>query len=260
MMLRTVRAIRYLMPFRQGGSVPALVEADDAGMYVVKLRGAAQGEKALVAELVAGELARAYGLSVPELVMIDIDAAIAASEPDPELCMPLERSIGRNLGLDFLPGSVTYDPLVGPHPDALSASKIVLFDAFVANVDRTVRNANLLSWHKDTWLIDQGAALYFHHAWSSAAPLLDVGDAFAEVKQHVLLRRATELGAAADTLRASFDDATIERIVSSIPDLWLANDHSFDSPQDQRVAYRQWLIARKATIEALVRQAEAARA
>jgi hypothetical protein len=259
-MLRTVRATRYLMPFRQGGSVPALVEAHDAGMYVVKLRGAAQGEKALVAELVAGELARAYGLSVPELVMIDIDAAIAASEPDPELCMPLERSIGPNLGLDFLPGSVTYDPLVGPHPDAISASKIVLFDAFVANVDRTVRNANLLSWHRGTWLIDHGAALYFHHAWSSAAPLLDVGDAFAEVKHHVLLRRATELGAAAEALRSSLDDATIEQIVSAIPDLWLEADHSFDSPEEQRVAYRQWLIRRKATVDDLVRQVEAARA
>lgn len=258
-MLRTVHATRYLMPFRQGGSVPALVEADDAGMYVVKLRGAAQGEKALVAELVAGELARAYGLSVPELVMIEIDAAIASAEPDPELCMPLERSIGQNLGLDFLPGSVTYDPLVGPHPSALDASKIVLFDALVANVDRTVRNANLLSWHKGTWLIDQGAALYFHHGWSSAAPLLDVGDPFAEVKQHVLLRRATALAEAATALRASLDDATIARVVSAIPDRWLETDHSFDSPEDQRAAYRHWLIERKNTIDALVRTAEAAR-
>ena len=166
-MLRVVRAARYVLPFREGGSVPALVEGDDSGMYVVKLRGAGQGVKALIAELVSGELARAAGLAVPEIVLVDLDEGIAASEPDPELAEPLEKSVGLNVGLDYLPGSITFDPVADNGPDAATASRIVLFDAFVANVDRTPRNTNpALVARSPAWLIDHpGASLYFHHGW-----------------------------------------------------------------------------------------------
>ena len=160
-MPRLVRAARYVLPFREGGSVPALVEGDDLGMYVVKLRGAGQGPKALVAEMIAGELARAAGLSVPEIVLVDLDERIAASEPDPELAEPLERSTGVNVGLDYLRREASaFDPVADPrHRPPFTASRIVLFDAFVMNVDRTSRNPNLLTWHRGVWLIDHGASL-----------------------------------------------------------------------------------------------------
>ncbi len=257
--VRHVRAARYVQPFKQGGSVPALVEADDLGMYVVKLRGASQGEKALVAELVSGEIGRAIGLAVPELAFVELDGAIAASEPDPELCMPLERSIGVNLGLDFLPGSLTYDPLIGPHPDAATASKIVLFDAFIANVDRTARNANLLSWHRGTWLIDHGASLYFHHRWTDEDPREGVEDAFPEVRDHVLLGRASALKHAEAKLREVIDDALIDRVVDLVPAAWLVGDRAFSSVEVHRDAYRTWLRARRETLAELVRVAEDAR-
>lgn len=257
--MRTVRASRYLMPFKQGGSVPALVEGDDEGMYVVKLRGASQGEKALIAELIAGEIGRALGLAVPELVLVELDAAIAAAEPDPEICLPLEKSVGINLGLDFLPGSVTYDPVVGPSPDAATSARIVLFDAFVANVDRTARNANLLSWHKSTWLIDHGASLYFHHGWRPDDPLEGSEDPFAEVRQHVLIQRAHGLAAAAEHVRAVIDDAQIDRIVDLVPDSWLAVDRAFDDVTAHRAAYRTWLRARRGVLDLLVDEAERAR-
>ena len=189
--LRVVQAARYVLPFREGGSVPALVEADDLGMYVVKLRGAGQGPKALIAELIAGELARAAGLSVPEIVLVDLARPIAASEPDPEIAEPLERSVGINLGLDYLPGSITFDPVADRRPDAGVASRVVLFDAFVANVDRTPRNPNLLTWHGGLWLIDHGASLYFHHGWGPGDPLEGSRDPFVEIRDHVLLRVAS---------------------------------------------------------------------
>ena len=257
--LRTVRATRYLQPFRQGGSVPALVEADDDGTYVVKLRGASQGEKVLIAELVAGEIARAVGLAVPELVLVELDVAMASAEPDPELCLPLERSAGLNLGLDFLPGSITYDPLVGPHPDGEVAARIVLFDAFVANVDRTARNANLLTWHRGTWLIDHGAALYFHHGWRPEDPLAASADPFSEVEAHVLLPMARDLRAAAAHLANLVDDATIDRVVDLVPDAWLVADRSWAEVASHRDAYRIWLRARRDALPRLVDEAERAR-
>ena len=260
--VRTVRATRYVMPFRQGGSVPALVEADDDGLYVVKLRGASQGEKALIAELVAGELGRALGLAVPELVFVELDQAIAAAEPDPELCMPLSKSLGSNLGLDFLPASVTYDPLVGPHPDAEMAARIVLFDAFVSNVDRTVRNANLLTWHRSTWLIDHGASLYFHHGWRPEDPLEGSADPFVEVRDHVLFAKlgsSSNLQKAAERMRTTLDDALIDRLVELIPEAWLALDRAWDDVASHRDAYRAWLRARREAIPLLVQEAERAR-
>jgi hypothetical protein len=163
--MRTVTATRYVTPLREGGSLPAIVEADDSGLYVVKFRGAGHGTKALVAEVVTGELARAAGLRVPELVRIEVAESLGRNEPDPEIRDLLRASVGSNLGLDYLPGSITFDPVAGPAPAAGEASDIVWFDAFTSNVDRTARNPNLLCWHGRLWLIDHGAALYFHHAW-----------------------------------------------------------------------------------------------
>lgn len=225
--------------------MPALVEGDDEGLYVTKLRGAAQGEKALIAELVAGEIGRALGLRVPEIVLVERDADIAAAEPDPELAIALERSVGSNLGLDFLPGAVTWDPLAGPAPDAETASRVVLFDAFVANVDRTARNANVLTWHRAPWLIDHGAALYFHHRWRPEDPLEGADDPFAESRDHVMLRWAAALPEAAAHLAATLDDARLDAVLARVPDAWLALDRAFDDVAGHRDAYRRWLRARR---------------
>ena len=259
-MLRSVHAVRYVLPFREGGSVPALVEADDLGLYVVKLRGAAQGPKALVAELVAGELARAAGLAVPEIVLVELDRELAASEPDPEICVPLEASAGLNLGLDYLPGSITFDPAVKPPPDAATASRGVLFDAFVTNVDRTPRNPNILYWHARLWLIDHGASLYFHHGWGPADPLEGSRDPFALVRHHVLLPWAAALGEAAAHLRATLTDEAIERVVRHIPASWLDGDHGFPDEAAHRAAYVAWLRARAQALPIFLEEAERARA
>src|SRR6187399_3305794 len=184
MTLRTVHATRYVTPLREGGSLPGIVEADDAGMYVLKFRGAGQGPKALTAELIAGELARAAGLRLPELAFIELEADLARTEPDPEIQSLIQASAGLNLALDYLPGSVMFDPVVS-QPEAGLASAIVWFDAFVTNVDRTARNTNMLMWHRQLWLIDHGAALYFHHSWEGY--LERAGDAFALIRDHVLL-------------------------------------------------------------------------
>lgn len=259
-MLRTVRAVRYVAPFRQGGSVPALVEADDDGLYVVKLAGAAQGPKALIAELVAGEIGRAAGLPVPELTLCELDRAFGDAEPDPELCAPLEASAGLNLGMDYLPGSITFDPVAGPPPDRALASLTVLFDAFVANVDRTPRNANLLSWHRRIWLIDHGAALWFHHGWGPGDPLEGSADPFAEVRDHVLLRWATALDEAAATLRAALTEALFAQVLAAVPDAWLRGRDDFADEAARRAAYQAWFTARLAALPTLVSEAERARA
>src|SRR3977135_3697190 len=171
MSLRTVTATRYVTTLREGGSLPAIVEADDDGMYVLKFRGAGHGARALVAELLSGEIARALGLPVPELVFVELDADLARTEPDPEIHALIRASAGLNLALDYLPGSVTFDPVV-ERPAADPASRIVWFDAYVTNVDRTVRNTNMLMWHRRLWLIDHGATLYFHHDWHDHVPQL----------------------------------------------------------------------------------------
>lgn len=251
--------MRYVLPFRQGGSVPALVEADDQGMYVVKLRGAAQGATALVAELIAGEIARALGLRVPELVLVELARELAESEPDPELCAPLERSAGLNLGLDYLPGSITFDPVAGARPDAGLASRIVFFDAFVTNVDRTARNANLLVWHKDLWLIDHGASLYFHHGWQPSDRTEGSGDPFVEIESHVLIRQAKTLGAAATELERVVTDALITRIVAALPSAWLAELNGGDA-EELRAGYATWLRARREAIPRILEEAERAHA
>src|SRR5688572_18450852 len=191
--MRTVNAARYVTPLREGGSLPAIIEADDEGMYVLKFSGAGQGAKTLVAELIAGEIGRALDLPVPELVFVELDIDLARTEPDPEIQQLIRASAGLNIGLDYLPGAVMFDPIV-EQPDAELASAIVWFDALVTNVDRTARNTNLLMWHRQLRLIDHGAALYFHHSWTD--PLARARDPFALIKDHVLLKFASRLNEA----------------------------------------------------------------
>jgi hypothetical protein len=259
-MLRTVKAARYVLPLREGSSVPALVEGDDLGLYVVKLRGAGQGPKALIAELIAGELARAAGLPVPEIVLVDLARELAESEPDPELSAPLEASAGLNLGLDFLPGSVTLDLIADPPLDATLASRLVLFDAFVMNVDRTARNPNLLSWHHKPFLIDHGAALYFHHGWRPNKPLDQSDDPFREIKAHVLLRFASELPAAAEHLRGVFTSALFHEIVANIPEVFRHRSDAFPDIAALRAGYAAWLNARVRAFPFVLEEAQRARA
>lgn len=227
MVIRTVTATRYVTPLREGGSLPAVVEADDEGMYVLKFRGAGQGLKVLIAELVAGELARAAGLPVPEIVFMELDPDLARTEPDPEIQSLIRASAGLNIALDFLPGSVMFDP-VAETPDAALASAIVWFDAYVSNVDRTARNANLLVWHRHLQLIDHGAALYFHHAWDAhAGGQADRSqDPFARVKDHILLKFANALREADEILTRRLTPEVVRSVVALIPESWLGNDSS----------------------------------
>lgn len=257
-MLRTVTATRYLTPLREGGSVPAIMEADDDGMYVVKFRGAGQGVKALIAEIVAGELARAAGLSVPELVLIELDPALARAEPDSEIRALIAASAGTNLALDYLPGSITFDPLVPPAPDADTASAIVAFDALVTNVDRTARNPNLLCWHRALWLIDHGAALGFHHAFSGY--LERSRTRFAHIRDHVLLRWAGALPAAWEALRARLGPDAIAAAVAAIPEPWLTGEPQFPDPAAHRAAYIEYLHERVRAAPAFIEEAMRARA
>lgn len=241
MPIRTIIVTRYVTPLREGGSLPAIVEGDDDGLYVLKFRGAGQGPKALIAELVAGELARAAGLSIPEIVFAQLDGDLARTEPDAEIQDLIRASGGLNLALDFLPGSVTFDPLVDG-ADAALASAIVWFDAFVSNVDRSPRNANMLMWHRKLWLIDHGAALYFHHNWSTG--LQRSGAPFPMIKDHVLLRRATALREADALISARLTPEVINGITQLIPDEWLLPDDNFTDAAGQREAYRQYFIQR----------------
>jgi hypothetical protein len=237
-MLRTVTITRYVTPLREGGSLPAIAEADDDGLYVVKFRGAGQGAKALIAELLAGELARAAGLPVPEIVFARLDADLARLEPDPEIQELIRASGGLNLGMDYLPGSVTFDP-VTDRTDAALASRIVWFDAFVTNVDRSARNANMLLWHRALYLIDHGASFYASHSWDGAATRPD--DPFPYIRDHILLHRAAALREADRELRPLLTSEAIERIVQTIPDDWLEWP---GGPARQRQAYADWLHTR----------------
>ncbi len=254
--LRTVNVTRYVTPLREGGSLPALVEADDGFLYVLKFRGAGQGTKALIAELIAGEIARALGLRVPEIVFVTLDSAFGRTEPDEEIQDLLRASEGLNLGLHYLSRAITFDALVTT-VDAKLASQIVWLDCFVTNVDRTARNTNMLIWHKELWLIDHGASLYFHHSeqlWEEQAQR-----PFAQVKDHVLLPRATEL----DTVDAEFHmiltPERIRSIVALIPDEWLTGELSAESISEQRQVYVQFLEARLASSSIFVNAATDAR-
>lgn len=256
MKLRTVIATRYVTPLREGGSLPAIVEANDDGMYVLKFRGAGQGPKALIAELVAGEIARALGLPVPEIVFIELDPVLARTEPDAEIQDLITASAGINLGMDFLPGAVRFDPIV-EKPAADLASAIVWFDAYVTNVDRTPRNPNLLMWHRQLQLIDHGAALYFHHEWDRLVERSH--DRFEKIKDHILLPFAGTLHAADARLRELITPDSIRSIVDLVPDDWLEHD-SITAPASQnRDAYVQHLVRRLEPPHAFIEEAIRAR-
>ena len=241
MSVRTVSATRYVTPLREGGSLPAIIEADDDGMYVLKFRGAGQGPKALIAELVAGEIARALGLPVPEIVFVDLDPELARTEPDPEIQDLIRASAGLNLALDYLPGAVMFDPMA-EKPDADLASSIVWFDAYVTNVDRTPRNTNMLVWHRRFWLIDHGAALYFHHTRNTY--LERSRDSFPMIKDHVLLQFASSLREVDANMTGRVTPGIIEGIVRLIPDAWLVGDSSFGGQTQHRDAYLEYLLSR----------------
>ena len=254
--LRTVSVTRYVTPLREGGSLPAIVEADDDFLYVLKFRGAGQGAKALIAELIAGEVARALGLRVPELVFATLDEAFGRTEPDEEIQDLLRASEGLNLGLHYLSGAITFDPLVTT-VDAWLASQIVWLDCFVTNVDRTARNTNMLIWHKELWLIDHGAALYFHHSaqpWTGQA-----ARPFSPIKDHVLLPRATELDAVNTEFRQLLTPERIRSIVALIPDEWLMDASSDASVDERRGVYAQFLETRLAHSEIIINAANDAR-
>ena len=241
MTLPRVTATRYVTPLREGGSLPGVVEADDLGTYVVKFTGAGQGVKALVAEVVAGGLGRALGLRVPELVVVDLDPVVARAEPDWEVQELLARSGGPNLGMDFLPGAIGFDPVVHRvEPD--EAARVLWFDAFVENVDRTWRNPNLLRWHRELWCIDHGACLYFHHSWARAAGV--VGRAY-DASDHVLAPCTTagSRAAAAEALAATVTRPLLEGVVAAVPEEWLAED-DVGSVVQAREAYVAHLLAR----------------
>jgi len=253
-----VTATRYVTPLREGGSLPAVVEADDDGLYVLKFRGAGQGAKALVAELVAGEIARALALPVPELVFIELDPELARTEPDPEIQDLIRASGGTNLGLDYLSGALAFDPLADP-TDAELASRIVWLDAFVTNLDRTARNTNMLVWHRQLWLIDHGAALYFHHAGlgDPAAAL----NPFPLIRDHVLLPRASRIAEVDAALAARLTRPALEAIVGLVPEAWLAGADgaaSSGAAAAARAAYLDHFMRRLAVPRAFV--AEAVRA
>ena len=253
--LRT--ATRYVTPLREGGSMPAVVEADDEGLYVLKFRGAGQGPKALVAEVIAGGLAKALQLPMPDLALMDLDAELARTEGDPEIQDLIKASAGLNLAMDYLPGAVNFDP-VAEQPDAELASRIVWFDAFISNVDRTARNTNLLMWHRRLYLIDHGAALYFHHGWDGDVSGAD--KAFPLIRDHVLLRGASRLAEIDGGMAAVLTEATIAGIVADVPDAWLQGPDGFGDPATQRAAYVRYLVRRVAQRDAFVQEAIRARA
>jgi hypothetical protein len=254
--LRTVTVTRYITPLREGGSVPAIIEGDDDGMYVLKFRGAAQGVKTLIAELIAGEIARALQLPVPEIVFVDVDCDLARAEPDPEIQSAIRASGGRNLALDYLPGAITFDP-VADQPSAELASAIVWFDAFVTNVDRTPRNTNMLMWHRRLHLIDHGACLYFHHSWDDY--LERAASPFSQIRDHVLLPFATQIEKADQLALTRLDEERLRRIVALVPDDWLQEQTIFPSAQGARDAYVAYLSSRVAQRRVFVEEAIRAR-
>jgi hypothetical protein len=247
-MLRTVTATRYVSPFREGGSLPALCEADDDGLYVVKFRGAGQGRRALVAEIVAGELARALGLPVPELVLVSLDTDFGRAEPDPEIQDLLRGSVGPNVGIDFLPGALPFTAATGEAVDPELAAEIVWFDALVTNIDRTARNTNLLWWHRGLYMIDHGASLYFHHDTRRAAGF--ERRPFPQIAEHVLLRGAASVAAADSRLAGRVDEDLVRRVVDLVPPALLDDDPG---------VYRDYLCTRMEEPRAFVEEAERAR-
>ena len=254
--LRTVNIVRYVTPLREGGSLPAIVEGDDDFLYALKFRGAGQGIKALIAELIGGEIARALGLKIPEIIFAEVDPAFGRTEPDEEIQDLLKRSAGLNLALHYLSGAITFDPTVTT-VDPLLASQIVWLDCLITNVDRTVRNTNMLMWHRELWLIDNGAALYFHHSWDnwqeqSLRP-------FVQVKDHVLLPQASQIEKVNAAFKEILTPQCVEAIISIIPDDWLNTDPASESPAEKRAVYSQFLNNRIAHSDIFVNEAQHAR-
>jgi hypothetical protein len=255
-MIRSLLATRYLTPLREGGSLPAIVEGDDGELYVMKFIGAGQGPKALVAELVAGEIGRALGLAVPEIVLLTLDPQFGRTEGDPEIQALLQASVGLNLGLRYLPKAFAFSPLLRPAPDPGLASAIVWFDAYITNVDRTPRNTNILLWQGALWLIDHGAALYFHHMPAGSDGYeAQSRNPFPLIKHHVLLPFARALPEADIVLRERLPQPIVEQIVGAIPDAWLQREKETVSPAGQRAAYGAYLWSRLQASELFVEEA-----
>ena len=251
--IRIVNVTRYVTPLREGGSLPAIVEADDGFLYVLKFRGAGQGVKALIAELIGGEIARTLGLRVPEIVFANVDTAFGRTEPDEEIQDLLKASVGLNLALHYLSGSITFDPTVNTI-DTKQASQIVWLDCLLTNMDRTVRNTNMLSWHKELWLIDHGACLYFHHNWQNYEE--QALRPFVLVKDHVLLPQASQLEMVDAEYHDLLTNDRIRSIVDLIPEEWLATDPSFKSTVEHRQAYIQFLESRFAHSAIFLKEAQ----
>ena len=250
--LRTVAVTRYVTPLREGGSLPALVEADDDGLYVLKFRAAGHGVLALTAELVAGEIGRALGLPVPDIVLASLDRDLARTEPDPEIHALMYDSGGLNVALDYLPGAVNFDPVAHSMPAPL-ASRIVWFDALVSNVDRTPRNTNMLMWHRAPWLIDHGSTLYFHHSAGWETEAMRARDPFPAIRNHVLLHLASRIQDEDEQMAAMLTPALIDGVLSVVPDDWLAHERA--SAAESRAAYRRYLLERLAPPRAFVTEA-----
>lgn len=256
MELRRQNLIRYITPLREGGSMPALAEADDDFKYVVKMRGAGHGAKALISELIGGEVARAFGFKVPELVFLDLDEYFGQAEGDEEIQDLLKASRGLNLGLHFLAGSFTFDAN-NVEVDADTASRLVWLDAFLTNVDRTTRNTNMLMWHDELWLIDHGASLYFHHNWTDVDK--SALTPFAFIKDHALLRQASRLREADKWMRQRITPRTLQKIVDLLPDEWLQWDDTTMTPAEIRDGYKRFLTLRLANSSVFVDEAVKAR-
>ncbi len=255
-MLRTVNVTRYVTPLREGGSMPAIAEADDGFLYVIKFRGAGQGPRALIAELIGGEIARRLGLKVPELVFATLDEAFGRTEADEEIQDLLKFSTGLNLGLHYLSGAITFDPAVSTIDPKL-ASQIVWLDCFLTNMDRTCKNSNMLIWHKELWLIDHGASLYFHHSWQNWEE--QAVKPFKLIKDHVLLPQASELDIVDKDFQQLLKKEDIRDIVSLIPDEWLVDETTFAGPQDYRDAYAYFLEIRLGSSDIFIKEAQNAR-
>lgn len=255
-MLPTLTATRYVTPLREGGSLPAVVEADDGQLYVMKFVGAGQGAKALVAEVIAGHIGLALGLNVPAMVLLELDPSLARSEPNPEIQDLLRASAGLNLGMRFLPGAFSFNQLLRPPPGDL-ASTIVWFDAYITNVDRTPRNVNMLLWQNQLWLIDHGAALYFHHTWDNMSER--VAAPFAPIRHHTLLPYASQLREVDEPLRSRLTDHVLRWSVELTPDAWLPPDENFSTAAERRAAYCAYLIQRRDRSAVFVEEAIHAR-
>ncbi len=254
--IRTVEVTRYVTPLREGGSLPAIVEADDEFPYVIKFRGAGQGKKALIAELIGGELARVIGLRVPEIVFMNLDESYSKTEPDQEIQDLLRFSVGLNLGLHYLSGAITYDPLVSK-AEPLESSLTILLDSMITNIDRTAKNTNLLNWKRELWLIDHGACLYFHHSWNNWEA--HAARTFPPIKDHVLLSKATQLEEAKKLIQERVQPETLQRIVATIPEEWLEDPADPFGPEEKRKIYVAYLQKKWENLDLLTKEAEDAR-